>query len=142
MERGNASTLCSCLSRVNMNKSIRPRQQRLQLPSQQKRLRVSPLTRRKVRSPTANDISSQTPTSDVVQTIISKSPRKNAFPTPKLNYEKSANLRPIILNVKEKRRAKGCSEGAATEEKEIRTDSSSAHCATTQIDINDMHSIA
>lgn len=95
-----------------MNKSIRPRQKKLQLPSQQKRLRVSPLTRRKVRSPTTNNISSQTPTSDVVQTIISKSSRKNAFPTPKLNYEKSANLRPIILNVKEKRRVKG----TATEE--------------------------
>ena len=90
-----------------MNEPIQPRQKKLRLPSQQKSLRVSPLTRRKVRSPTTNGISSQTPTSDVVQTIISKSSRKNAFPTPKLNYEKSAHLRPIILHVKEKRRAKG-----------------------------------
>ena len=98
-----------------MNEPIHPRQKKLRLPSQQKSLRVSPLTRRKVRSPTTNGISSQTPTSDVVQTIISKSSRKNAFPTPKLNYEKSAHLRPIILHVKEKRRAKGYPEAVATE---------------------------
>lgn len=99
-----------------MNKPIHPRRKRLKLASQRNNLKVSPLTRRrKVRSPIRSDISSETHTSDVVQNIIAKSPRKDAFPTPKLNYENSLNLRPIILNVKEKRRSNEFLECVATE---------------------------